>query len=140
MYLEKVLNLEQLKLGKNQVLVELVRAKQKGSIIVTDSLDSLEPTEIVKEVVITSNFEDIVPGDIVIDARYALGKDGVLKFGERSFVIAFGHDIKLWVKPENYDENLKVEKKKSSILEAAQGLSKEDLRKIQTFQPNKIKI
>lgn len=139
MYLDKVLNLEQLKLGKNQVLVELVYAKQKGNIILAESLDNIQSSEVIKEVVVASNFEDIVPGDIVIDARYAIGKEGILKFGERAFVIAFGHDVKLWVKSENFNEDKKTEKK-TSLLEATQGLSKDDLRKIQTFQPNKIKI
>jgi hypothetical protein len=61
-----------------------------------------------------------------------MGQNGMMKMGDRTFAVMMGHDIKVWTSPDNYDENKKVDKKKSIIAEAKQGLSASDLRKIES--------
>lgn len=115
MYLYKVKDLEQLKLGNNMVLVEMVKEKPKApeGLILPDTEDTLDGYK--KEIVIKSTQEGIEKGDIVLDGRYALGQNGMLKKGERLFALAYGHDVKLWTKPGNFDENKTEEKAKTAL-------------------------
>ena len=132
MFLEKVKDLSKLELGKQQVLVEQIVKKHKGKLELVGEKDITSTDELVKVVVIASNYEGIEVGDILIDYRMMLGANGMLKLEDRVFAVVMGHDIKLWTKPENYDEDRKIEKKESLITEAKQGFSAADLRKIES--------
>ena len=133
MFLDKVKDLEQIKLGKNQVLVELVYKKQEtGNIIIASDVAEASK-ELIKTVVVASDFEGVSVGDILIEYRMMLGQNGMLKLGDRAFAIVAGFDIKIWTDPTNYDETAEPEVKKPSLIQQAkQGLKASDLRKIES--------
>lgn len=109
MHLHKVKNLEEVKVGVGKVLVEFIK-KPQGKIILTDQASSSEDN-VLKMKVVASNDDRIPVGAIVVEARFALGlAEGNLKFGDRSFMIAFGQDIALWTIEDNFDENAKPPK------------------------------
>ena len=132
MFLEKVKDLEQIRLGKNQVLVELIYKTQgSGNIIIAGEDGNNSTRELIKTEVIASEFEEVQPGDVLIEYRMMIGQNGMLKLGKRTFAIVAGFDIKIWTKPDNYDESKEAKKETSLIQEASKGMSKEEISKIE---------
>lgn len=115
MHLYKVKELQGLKLGKGKILVEFVK-KPQGKIILTDEASS-SADNVLRMEVVASAHEDIPVGAIIVEARFALGMaEGNLKFGDRNFMIAFGHDVALWTEKDNFDEDAKEVIKDSDLI------------------------
>lgn len=134
MFLDKVNNIKELYLGINQVLVELVYEKPKSNIVIVNS-DNEESGELIKTEVIASKFDEIEVGDLLIEYRMMLGQNGMLKKDDRVYAIVAGHDIKLWCKPDNYNEDAKPKPKTNLITSATQSISDRDKAKM-SFEAN----
>lgn len=106
MFLEKVLDLDKVKLGPNAALVELVEKKSKIILAGQDGPSSA----LDRAIVVKSTIEGINEGDHILDARY--GQGGNIEFhslGDRKFTITTAHDIKMWTTEENYEPIKEVE-------------------------------
>ena len=100
MYLDKVKDLKQIKLGPNQVLVEIIEKKSK---IILASGNGEPSSAIEREEVFLSNAEGINAGDIILEARYDVGGEiGFHDLDGRKFVVVTSHNIKMWTSEENF--------------------------------------
>jgi hypothetical protein len=109
MYLDKVKDIKKIRLGKNQLLIELV---SKKSTIILASTDGEPKSTVIREQIALANVEegsDIEVGDIILEARYngnsALHKIILPNGDVKEYMIANLHDIRMWTKPENFNLN-----------------------------------
>lgn len=106
--IEKIKDIKEVKLAKGHILVELVQPK-KSKLIMPEGVAGI-PSVIEKEEVILSNFEGINVGDLILDARYGIGERGKLELEGKVYMIAQGHDVKLWTPASNFDQEKESDK------------------------------
>lgn len=108
MFLNKVYDLNEVKLSPNMVLVEIIT--YKSNIILAGSDDSGNSSDIAYLRVFKSTSDDIVAGDIILETRggandlqnYSESKDGT------KFFTMFAYDVKMWVESNNFNTTRKL--------------------------------